>query len=152
MKYLLILLVVVIAVTAWVGPAAASHCSTAVPLPSDLQVTTPPTDGIDQELACYSGKWCGIWDGNVLDHVLVVEEMDQAEAKVIYAYGTAANWNIHQPGWFRVKGQFIKGALVLETRRATITYKMHKDGTLRVTYEGKNTSAYSTANLKKAEQ
>lgn len=121
-----------------------------VPLPADLKVV-PPDPNLPQEYAKFSGKWYGIWDSNILKHVLVVEEIDQAGARVVYAWGTAPAWWIDQPGWVRVKGQFTKGSLVIETQRATVTYRMHEDGTLCATYKPTRTLGYYTATLSRVE-
>ena len=150
MKTQLVLYMVIVLTVAAVAVVSAQQSITA-PLPVDLKIVLPDPI-IPPEQAKFSGKWSGIWGGNVLEHIFVVEEVGTAGAKVVYAYGTAPTWNIHQPGWFRANGQFVKGALVVETRRATITYRMNLNGTMMsATYEGKGTAVYSTAKLSRIE-
>ncbi len=105
-----------------------------VPLPSDVRVVTPPPT-IPKELAAFSGRWSGVWDA-ILDHILVVEEINPPHADVIYAWGTSALWFIDRPGWSRVKGEFVESALKLSLPRpATVIYRMRADGKLDATYE-----------------
>ncbi len=54
---------------------------------------------------------------------------------VIYAWGSAPQWQIEQGGWSRVPGEFVEGALKLSLRRpATVLYHLQADGTLDATY------------------
>jgi hypothetical protein len=90
---------------------------------------------VAQQLAAFSGKWSGVWDG-ILHHVLVVKEIDPPHAVVIYAWGTAPQWQIDRPGWSRVQGKCVDGVLTLSLRRpATVIYRLQPDGTLDATYE-----------------
>lgn len=52
-----------------------------VPLPKDIRIVPPPAD-LPKEIAAFSGKWTGKWDG-VQDSVLIVEEINDQEAKII---------------------------------------------------------------------
>ena len=52
-----------------------------VPLPEDINIVAPPAD-LPREIAAFSGKWAGKWDG-VQDCVLIVEEINDKEAKII---------------------------------------------------------------------
>jgi hypothetical protein len=54
-----------------------------VPLPKDINIVAPPAD-LPREIAAFSGKWVGKWDG-VYDSVLIVEEINDKEAKIILA-------------------------------------------------------------------
>ena len=54
-----------------------------VPLPKDINIVTPPAD-VPKEIAAFSGKWAGKWDG-ILDSVLIVEEINDKQAKIILA-------------------------------------------------------------------
>jgi hypothetical protein len=57
-------------------------------------------------------------------------------AVVIYAWGTAPQWQIAQPGWSRVRGEFVEGALKVSLQRpAMAMYRLQPDGTLDATYE-----------------
>jgi hypothetical protein len=66
----------------------------------------------------------------------VAEEIISPHAVVIYVWGIAPRWQIAQPGWSRVRGEFVEGALKLSHRRpATVTYRLRADGTPGATYE-----------------
>lgn len=57
-----------------------------VPLPKDINIVAPPAD-LPREIAAFSGKWTGRWDG-VLYSVLIVEEINDKEAKIILSQRT----------------------------------------------------------------
>lgn len=106
------------------------------PLPETVRIV-PPNPDVPPELAAFSGKWVGRWDGE-LDHILVVEEVRSTHASVIYAYGAAGSWGINMPEWTRERGQFEDGGLTLSRvgptsgirRDATVTYRLRPDGSL----------------------
>jgi hypothetical protein len=103
-------------------------------LPSEVRLV-PPDATVPQQLAAFTGKWSGVWDG-ILAHVLVVEEIAPPAAVVIYGWGTAPQWHIEQSGWERVHAEFVEGTLKLSLRRpATVLYRLQPDGTLEATYE-----------------
>ena len=80
-------------------------------------------------------KWSGVWDG-ILHHVLIVEEITPPHAVVIYAWGTALQWQIAQPGWSRVQGRIPgRGTETLFATPATYMYRLQPDGTIDATYE-----------------
>jgi hypothetical protein len=117
-----------------VDPSGAATPPSVAPLPSDVRIV-PPEPTMPQQLAAFSGTWSGVWDG-LLPHVLVVEEIVPPHAVVIYAWGTAPQWQVTQPGWSRVRGAFVEGALKLSLRGpATAMYRLQPDGTLDATYE-----------------
>jgi hypothetical protein len=120
------------------------------PLPVDVRIV-PPEAAVRQQLAAFSGKWSGVWD-EILSHILVVEEITPPHAIVIYAWGTAHQWQIAQPGWSRVQGEFVDGALKLSLRRppATVMYPLQLDGMLDATYEW--AGGLSRANLTRAKE
>jgi hypothetical protein len=121
-----------------------------VPLPKNVKIITPDKS-IPPELAVFSGKWGGVWDDINLNHILVVEEIDHAGAKVVYAHGTSPGDGM-QGRWYRIKGLFVKGALVLETQQTRISY-MYKNGILHATYESWRSSRhiYTTSKLSRLE-
>jgi hypothetical protein len=82
-----------------VDPSISATPPSIASLPSDVRIVPPEAAG-PQQLAAFSGKWSGVWDG-ILQHVLVVEEITPPHAVVIYAWGTAPQWQIAQPGWSR---------------------------------------------------
>jgi hypothetical protein len=118
-----------------VDPSGSVTLPSVAPLPSDVRII-PPEAAVLKQLAAFSGKWSGVWDG-ILQHVLVVEEITPPHTVVIYAWGTAPQWQIAQPGWSRVQGEFVDGALKLSLRRppTTVMYRLQPDGTLDATYE-----------------
>jgi hypothetical protein len=65
-----------------------------VPLPDDINIVIPRAD-LRRDVAAFSGKWSGVWGGQ-LPSILIVEEIDAERAKVIYAWGDAPNWRIEK--------------------------------------------------------
>lgn len=104
-------------------------------LPQDMEIV-PPNPDLPLEVKAFSGKWFGVWDG-ILQHVLVVEQINPPNVTAIYAYGSAPSWNINNPSYARLQGEIEPGMLRLTLRRtaATVTYRMQPDGTLDATYE-----------------
>lgn len=105
-----------------------------VPVPADLTVEAPGAD-VPPELAKFAGVWGnGAWDG-VLAHVLVVEQMrSDGQARVVYAYGDAPDWNVNR-GHTRVTARVESGALTFDLRggRVRVQYRFEGDS-LRGTY------------------
>ena len=108
--------------------------SMSVKLPQDLRIV-PPAATVPRQVAEFSGKWYGVWD-NILDHILVVEEINPPNVIAIYAFGVASQWGIERAGWVRVRGELTDGGLKLSLARpATVIYRMLPDGSLDATYE-----------------
>jgi hypothetical protein len=105
-----------------------------VPLPSDL-TTAPPDPNLRKELAAFSGKWVGKWSG-LLDAVLIVEEIDSKQAKVIYAWGDALQWNTKK-GYARFVATVIptdNGAFDFQAGSSSFHVQMNSDlATVRIT-------------------
>lgn len=55
-----------------------------VPLPNDIKIISPSPD-LPREIAAFSGQWIGTW-GGFLNSILVVEEITEKEAKIVYAW------------------------------------------------------------------
>lgn len=55
-----------------------------VPLPDDIKII-PPSPDLPREIAAFSGQRIGIW-GGFLNSILIVEEINEKEARVIYAW------------------------------------------------------------------
>ncbi|MGH8066892.1 MAG: amidohydrolase family protein [Candidatus Entotheonellia bacterium] len=111
-------------------PTAVAAPGSDVPLPASLEVI-PPEPGIGPDMAFFSGAWSGLWYG-ILEHRLVVEDIDPPTARVIYAVGAG----VGRPNWTRVRGEIVEGSLTLIlSRPATVTYRRQPDGTLEATYE-----------------
>lgn len=56
-----------------------------VPLPPKIEIIPPPPD-LPKEVAAFSGRWEGIWEGDVKS-VLIVEKINLEEARCIYGWG-----------------------------------------------------------------
>ena len=106
----------------------------AVPLPGDLTVEAPGPD-VPPELAKFAGVWGnGAWDG-VLAHVLVVEHVrPDGQARVVYGYGDAADWNVSR-GHTRVTARVEGGTLTFDLRGGRVRVQYRFEGAaLRGTY------------------
>jgi hypothetical protein len=57
-----------------------------VPLPDDITIVAPAED-VPKDIAAFSGVWEGIWVWNRSKGVLIVEEINSKEAKVIISRG-----------------------------------------------------------------
>lgn len=58
-----------------------------VPLPKNIKIVSPMPN-VPIELAAFSGRWEGTWEGvRPLDSILIVETIEPEKAKVIYAWG-----------------------------------------------------------------
>ena len=96
-------------------------------LPPDVSITAPGSD-VPPELAAFSGKWVGDWQG-FLDSILVVEKISGRTASLVYSWGVWPAWHIRQPGFSRVQGT-IDGEGVLRAELglyAKITYRLSPD-------------------------
>jgi hypothetical protein len=117
-----------------IEPSGSATPPSEASLPSEVRLV-PPEASVAPQLAAFSGKWSGVWDG-ILAHVLVMEEITPPDAVVVYAWGKAPQWHIDQAGWDRVRGEWVEGTLKLSLRRpATVFYRLQPDGTLDATYE-----------------
>src|SRR5262249_9137183 len=111
-----------------------------VPLPASLRIV-PPDRRVAPELAAFSGKWVGTWEGDRTgEHILVVEAIDPPHAQVIYAEGndTVGAGTTHQQrllsNWFHLRGQFVEGTLqVIGLGGGPSSARRQPDGTLAVT-------------------
>jgi len=118
-------------------------------LPPNVEIT-PSSPNLPSEIRGFSGKWYGVWDG-VLEHILVVEQINPPDAISIYATGESAAWNIKKGAYVRVKVKIEPGKLTLLLNRpATVTYSMKPDGTLNATYEWRG--GISRAKMKRLAQ
>lgn len=62
------------------------------PLPNDINII-PPSSDLPKEIGAFSGKWVGEWN-NGISSILIIEEINEKEAKVIYSVGDHPRWNI----------------------------------------------------------
>ena len=116
-----------------------------VPLPDDAHIS-PPAESVSAAARAFLGVWFGVWDGNKLDHILVVEEIDGDKAQVIYAWSDSSAWGSRRnftraTGQLQDKGQ----TLVVELLRpATVIYRMNRRGELDAFYRYAQGSALAT--------
>ncbi|MDI6771184.1 MAG: hypothetical protein QME77_01170 [bacterium] len=126
--------------------ARPSAAASGVPLPTDVRVV-PPGPTVPPDLAAFSGRWVGVWDG-VLDHVFIIEEITPPGARFVYAWGTAPQWDIRRPGWVRASGQFVGAELQGRLpATASVTYRRAQNDTLGATYELGGTSRATMVRL-----
>ena len=131
MKKVLVFLVSLVVLTS----CATTDIFSDVALPDKITIT-PPSSDVPPQLAGYSGKWKGIWGGE-LSHILIVEEITPPTATVIYAVGDSVRWRINR-AFIGVKGKFQDdGSLYLELPNgARVAYRPRKDfQKLDATYE-----------------
>jgi len=97
-----------------------------VPLPENIKIIVPDP-ALPAEIRAFSGRWSGTWSNSCgsLKVVLIVKEINNQEARVIYAWGDEPNWFI-QAGYgkyiARVNGWEIK----FYGGTSTFTFKMQK--------------------------
>jgi len=108
-----------------------------VPMPPSSTIV-PPAAGVSATRAAFSGKWTGSWTDRI-EHVLVVEEVTETDAIVVYAWGpfdAADPSRSFGAGWMRVPGTFEDDNLVVKLPRpATVTYRLFSDRKLIGKYE-----------------
>jgi putative ABC transport system substrate-binding protein len=111
-----------------------------VPLPERIRIV-PPDRRVIPELAAFSGKWFGTWEGARRGElIVVVETIDPPHALVIVAWGNGtvgagtANPLQIPPDWQRLRGKFVEGTLQVSLLGgATLSYRLQPDGTLAAT-------------------
>ncbi len=74
-----------------------------VPLPKKITMV-PPSPDLPKEIAAFSGRWEGVWEARSLPAILIVEEINLKEAKVISAWGKAVYF---PPDYERLKAMVI---------------------------------------------
>jgi putative ABC transport system substrate-binding protein len=122
-----------------------------VPLPESLRIV-PPDRRVAPEIAAFSGKWVGTWEGDRTgDFIVVVEAIDPPHALLINAWsnGTVGVGTAHPrpalSNWFRVRGQFVEGALQVSLPDGRIlSYRLQPDGTLAVTVHARGAASHAT--------
>jgi hypothetical protein len=76
------------------------------PLPNDINII-PPSPDLPKEISAFSGKWMGIWSYGT-NSILVVEEIQDTWAQVVYSIGDLPTYNVSAKYW-RVKCKVIPG-------------------------------------------
>ena len=103
-----------------------------VPLPKDINIVAPPAD-LPKEIAAFSGKWTGKWDG-VQKAVLIVEEINEKEAKIVLAqeHYSAARETV-DAGYFRIMAKVSSSPTpsiefkIIRSDHPVVTFEMQKD-------------------------
>jgi hypothetical protein len=139
--------------------ASSTGFSQNIPLPKDIEIKVPSPQLL-KEIAAFSGKWKGSWRG-IMDIFIVVTEIDQEKAEIIYAHPDSSVWNlsgryIYETGkvipgekskiQFRVStGGTTLGGKVLPGSGAWITLEIQKDlKNLKAIYEDPKRKADGT--------
>lgn len=100
-----------------------------IPVASDVTVEAPAA-GIPKELAAFSGKWFGHYNGvntgaYMSDGLIVVEKIvSPTDIQVFYSGIGRHSWNYGQPWSYRTKASFSNGEL--DFRAATRASSKHK--------------------------
>lgn len=99
-----------------------------IPLPDDARVSSPK-DSAATAARAFLGVWFGVWDGNKLDHILIVESIDGDKVEVIYAVGDSSEWRIRR-SFSRVTGRLQDDGrtltIELPRRPATVIYRINR--------------------------
>jgi putative ABC transport system substrate-binding protein len=122
-----------------------------VPLPESIRIV-PPDRRVAPELAAFSGKWVGTWEGDRTGELIViVEAIDLPHVLLINAWGngTVGAGTAHPrrvlSNWFRVRGQFVEGTLQVSLPDGrTLSYRSQPDGTLAVTVHARGEVSHVT--------
>jgi len=79
------------------------------PLPKDVAII-PPADTLPKNLAAFSGHWIGRW-GDVLPSQLIVEEITERNALVIYSWGESSSGSFKE-GWTRIQANVTSSGIL----------------------------------------
>lgn len=88
---------------------ASGGLSTALPTPTNVAITPPPSD-LAPELAAFSGTWEGVWDSGGVPSRLIVERIDATSARVVYIWVAAPDGSF-QAGWERYNARLTGGKI-----------------------------------------
>ncbi len=105
-----------------------------VPLPKDINIV-PPSPDLPKEIAAFSGKWKGSWMIGRASRrsILIIEEIDNKEAKIIFAVGvSSASASLKTSAVYRrYKAKVIAGSPpkieFITEEKSEITFEMKKD-------------------------
>jgi len=105
-------------------PPTTSSLETHTPLPIEVKII-PPSPGLPNDIAAFSGTWYGIWDG-IHSTTLVIEKIDPPEVVAIYSWG---KFKDIEGGWRRHIGKIELGKItVVSEKDLSITYTLSDDG------------------------
>jgi hypothetical protein len=118
--------------------ASSTGFSQNIPLPKEIVIKAPSSE-LPKEIAAFSGKWKGKWDGRV-DFILVVTETDSEKAEIIYA--TAEAW---------IMGYLATAACEYETAKVILgdNPKIQFNGTIHLTSGYPGVLAWYTFEMQK---
>ena len=109
MRKLLTALSLSAALTVFFGNALAGEkvlLTVEVPLPENIKIVAPAED-IPKEIAAFSGVWEGEWPVFGNEAVLVVEEINSKEARIIWAKGKLSGFYESPASYERVTARVI---------------------------------------------
>jgi beta-aspartyl-peptidase (threonine type) len=105
-----------------------------VPLPADLAIT-PADENVSSDKVSFLGAWGGVSSEGDLNHILVVEEIQDDRAKVIYALGKYPVWG--EGLYRRLDGVFVQSELKIKEPTDlggyTLLYSLNSNDTLTLT-------------------
>lgn len=105
-KSWLLVILVIVGLTACATTQTTQSGIKEPPLPDDINII-PPSPDLPKEIAGFSGKWRGTWTWGA-DAILVVEEIHDTWAKVVYSLGYHVSYNV-SPRYWRFKCEVIPG-------------------------------------------
>lgn len=94
-----------------------------VPLPRKITIV-PPSADLPKEIAAFSGRWEGLWEVNNLPGVLIVEEINLKEAKVISGWGKGVYF---PPGHDRIKAKVVGKEIQFTAKNCQFSFKLNED-------------------------
>ncbi len=89
-----------------------------VPLPDDIKIIACGKD-VPKKIAAFSGVWEGEWGIDGVESVLVVEEINSKEAKVIYCQG-------EMKGYYNVPAGYERYKAIVKPENLQIEFGRHE--------------------------
>jgi len=120
--------------------ASSTGFSQSIPLPKDIVIKAPSSE-LPKEIAAFSGKWKGSWRG-IMDIFIVVTEIDQEKAEIIYAYPDTSVWNLRGT-YFYETGKVIPG------EKSKIQFRLSSGGTTLTGVKLPGAGAWITLEMQK---
>jgi len=94
-----------------------------IPLPKKITIV-PPSPDLPKEIVNFSGRWEGLWEVNSLPGVLIVEEINLKEAKVISGWGRGVYF---PPGYDRIKAKVVGKEIRFSAKNCQFSFKLNED-------------------------